>query len=63
MGEVGNNRVGNSGLKWLTRGEWRNLEVLWLGNNQIEDKGIKYLQKADWTFLYELNLSTSSLTL
>ena len=51
------NNLGNLGLKYLVRGDWKELETIWLGSNKINDKGIKYLAKADWSHLTELNLS------
>ena len=60
---VAHNKVGDSGCKFLSRANWRNMKVIKLGRigftkefNQINDNCCRYLSKAAWKKLKTIHL-------
>lgn len=51
-----NNDIGDDGVEWLIKANWRHLNNLNLGRNGITEKGAEMIMEGIWADLVSLNL-------
>ena len=56
--ELGRNKIGNEGCKFLGKAHWPQLISINLKDNKIQSAGLLHLSKAKWPQLISINLST-----